>query len=168
MTRRRKVAVVGVDSVEKMEIAPKVKKPSKGEKPAKKFKSEPEWMNGDGINVVKLVLSIQKSECNTVKVITELTKLYNKVGFTRLDVFAILTPITLFQFQMGHDAFMAAFLKMVLVFLTQDENNENAPRVIKFLGIFVASFGEENDDEGGTHAIIQHTFRYILSVNLRN
>lgn len=90
MGRRRKVVVDGeepVEMVEKVETAPKVKKPSKGEKPAKKIKSEPEWMDGEGINVVKLVLSIQKSECNTAKIITELTKLYNKVNFIRLDVY---------------------------------------------------------------------------------
>lgn len=97
MGRRRKVVVDGEDPEENVETAPKAKKLSKGEKPAKKFKSEPEWMSGDGMNVVKLILSIQKSECNTVKIITELTKLYNKVTFFRLDVFVSLTPITLFR-----------------------------------------------------------------------
>lgn len=49
------------------------------EKPAKKFKNDPIWMRGEAPNVAKLVLSIQKSDCNSAKIIAELSKLYTKV-----------------------------------------------------------------------------------------
>lgn len=60
---------------------------------------------------------------------------------------------------------MTVFLKMIQLFLIRDENDEYAPQAMKFFGIFVASFGEELDQDGGTHAIVQHTFKYILSVS---
>jgi hypothetical protein len=44
-------------------------------------KYEPEWMRGDGRIVVDLILSIQKSDINNVKVLAELTKLYKSVKF---------------------------------------------------------------------------------------
>lgn len=89
MERRRKVVSDGKPSG-KVEAAPKVKKPSKREKSAKKTKNEPEWMEGEGKSVVQLILLTQKSECNTAKNLTELTKLYNRVNFIRLDVFVVL------------------------------------------------------------------------------
>lgn len=58
--------------------APPKKKNSK-ETPAKKIKYEPDWMRGDGKKVVNLVLSVQKSDINHAKVMTELTKLYKSV-----------------------------------------------------------------------------------------
>lgn len=66
---------------------------------------------------------------------------------------------------MGHDPFMAVFMKVVTMFMIRDENDDYAPRVLKFLGSFIASFGEYNDDNGSSHAIIQHAFKHILSVS---
>lgn len=65
---------------------------------------------------------------------------------------------------MGHETFMAVFLKMILACMIREENDEYALRLLKFFGTFVASFGEEYDEDGTTHGIIQHSFRYILSV----
>lgn len=59
---------------------PQPKVPKLKEKPAKKFKNDnPNWLGGEAAQVAKLVLSIQKSDCNSVKIIAELTKLYTKV-----------------------------------------------------------------------------------------
>lgn len=81
MGRRRKVVVAESNTDENTEDVPKqTKKQSCKEKPAKKFKNEPDWMSGDGDFVVQLILSIQKSDCNSGKIIAELTKLYNKVS----------------------------------------------------------------------------------------
>lgn len=82
MPRRRKVPVEEQENEVADEVP--VKKSKSKEKPAKKFKKEPEWMKSDGVNVAKLVLSIQKSDCNNTKVIAELTRLYNKVNINRL------------------------------------------------------------------------------------
>lgn len=67
---------------------------------------------------------------------------------------------------MGQKTFMAAFMKIVLMFLTREDNDEYAQRVIKFLGTFVASFGEDVGEDGGSHPIIQNVFDEILSVSL--
>lgn len=88
MTRRRKVPV---EEPENEEV--KLKQPSKKQKikvnSTKNQKNEPEWMQGDCSNVCRLILSVQKSDCNNTKVITELTKLYGKVSCisTVVDVF---------------------------------------------------------------------------------
>lgn len=66
---------------------------------------------------------------------------------------------------MGHEAFMAVFLKMIMAFLMRDEADEYAARALKFIGTFVASFGEEVDEEGNSHLIIRHTFLKILEVS---
>lgn len=81
MPRRRKVPVEEQENEVADEVP--VKNSKSKEKPAKKFKKEPEWMKGDGVNVAKLILSIQKSDCNNTKVIAELTRLYNKVNINR-------------------------------------------------------------------------------------
>lgn len=64
-------------------------KPGKNEKPAKKLKKQPEWLEGDGMTVCNLILSVQKTDCNSAKLITELTKLHKKVNFYSLDVWWI-------------------------------------------------------------------------------
>lgn len=80
MPRKRKVAVVNQENVKPTEkVAVIVKKNDKMEKSNKKQKLEPDWATGDGLNVIKIILSMQKSDCNTNKCITELTKLYRKV-----------------------------------------------------------------------------------------
>ena len=93
MPRRRKVAVEKQENEADTNKNPEKSTKSKG-KPAKKQKSEPEWLQGDGLNISQLVLSVQKTDCNHVKVIAELTKLYNKVKYfsaaTQLDVFVVL------------------------------------------------------------------------------
>lgn len=91
MPRRRKVPV---DEQENVPVAPKAL-PKFKEKPAKKLKLEPDWMKGDGIHVVKLILSVQKSDCNNTKIMAELTKLYNKVKSKFLFVYNF-SPIVWF------------------------------------------------------------------------
>lgn len=83
MPKPRKIRVVDDENQ-----APKVanKKTNSKVSPAKKQKREPEWTNGNGGVVVKLILSILKSDINNVKVITELTKLYKSVSSEFLDV----------------------------------------------------------------------------------
>jgi hypothetical protein len=73
--------------------------------------------------------------------------------------------IFLFTFKMGHAAFMAVFNKMVIAFLIRDDQDEYAPRVLKFIGTFVASFGELVAEDGGSHAIVNDTFEHILGVS---
>lgn len=80
MPRKRKVPVVNQENVvppEKLVMVPR--KPDKSEKPMKRQKREPDWADGDGSNVIKIILSVQKSDCNSNKCSTELTKLYKKV-----------------------------------------------------------------------------------------
>lgn len=64
---------------------------------------------------------------------------------------------------------MSAFIKMTRLFLNRDDGDEIAARVLKFIGNFVASFGEEVDAKTGeTHPIIQDLFKEILTVNWKN
>ena len=80
MPRPRKIRV----EVEETENEPpkiSKKKTSSKETPAKKLRYEPDWLCGDGRTVANLILSIQKSEVNSVKVLAELNKLYNSVCF---------------------------------------------------------------------------------------
>lgn len=77
MTRRRKVVQTEVEEDEVEEFA---KPKSKSKPAAKKQKTEPDWMQGNAIPVINLLLSVQKTECNNVKAIAELTKLYTKVN----------------------------------------------------------------------------------------
>lgn len=79
MGRRRKVAVAEQEN--EAPEPPQAKIPKLKEKPAKKFKNDPSWIRGEAANVAKLVLSIQKSDCNSAKIIAELSKLYTKVKF---------------------------------------------------------------------------------------
>ena len=81
MPRKRKVAVANQENhMPKLEDQMQIKKPNKNEKPAKKLKREPDFMVGDGLNVVKVLLTAQKNDCNSKKCITELHKLYDKVN----------------------------------------------------------------------------------------
>lgn len=62
---------------------------------------------------------------------------------------------------------MTAFNKMTRMFLNREEGDDNATRVLKFVGNFVASFGEEVDEKtGASHEIIQDLFKEILTVNI--
>lgn len=80
MPRKRKVIVVNQENVEPTEkVAIVTKKNDKAEKPNKKQKLEPDWACGEGLEVLKVILSMQKSDCNANKCITELTKIYRKV-----------------------------------------------------------------------------------------
>lgn len=69
---------------------------------------------------------------------------------------------------MGHESFMGVFMKILKVFLKRDENDEYAPRVLKFIGSFVASFGEEIGPDESSHLIIQCVFNELLSVSFCN
>lgn len=84
-------------------------------------------------------------------------------------MFSVVYILTIgFVLQMGHDAFMAVFMKLLMVFLMREENDEYAPRILKFIGSFVASFGEEVGPDESTHLIIQFVFKELLSVSLCN
>lgn len=66
---------------------------------------------------------------------------------------------------MDHKTFVVALLKMTRMFLNRDDGDEVAVRVLKFIGLFVASFGEEVDEQTGeSHPIIQDLFKEILTV----
>lgn len=65
---------------------------------------------------------------------------------------------------MGHVAFMAVFMRVIDLFLMRDEHDEYAPRMLKFIGTFIASFGEEVEPDGGSHPIIQQAFKELLQV----
>lgn len=58
---------------------------------------------------------------------------------------------------------MIVLMKMVMLFLTREENNQYAMRGLKFLGTFIASFGEEVAEDGGSHPIISKVFEDVLS-----
>lgn len=47
---------------------------------AKKQKLDHDWMEGEGATVINILLSVQKTDCNKIKSIAELTKLYKKVN----------------------------------------------------------------------------------------
>lgn len=95
MPRKRKVPVVDQENVEetfKKPITPPVptkttKKKKKAEEDIndlpnpKKQKDVPVWIRGEVENVAKLIISVQKSDVNNAKVITELAKLYKKVKY---------------------------------------------------------------------------------------
>lgn len=66
---------------------------------------------------------------------------------------------------MGHHAFTEVLNKAIILFLIRDENDEYAPRVLKFIGLFVAEFGEDMDENNRTHLIIQYVFKEILDVS---
>lgn len=81
MPRKRKVVVADQENKEPEEkIVTITKKADKNEKPSKKQKIEPVWALGDGLNVIKIILSVQKNDCNGNKCAAELTKLYKKVN----------------------------------------------------------------------------------------
>lgn len=80
MPRKRKVPVVNEENADPDEkVAVVTKKVGKNDKQNKKQKLEPDWASGDGLNVIKVILSVQKSDCNANKCTNELTKLYQKV-----------------------------------------------------------------------------------------
>lgn len=70
---------------------------------------------------------------------------------------------------MEHKTFVEALLKMARMFLNREDGDEIAVRVLKFIGLFISSFGEEvNEETGETHVLIQDVFKEILSViNIR-
>lgn len=80
MPRKRKVPVVVKENVKPQEkLVTTTRKPDKSEKPSKKQKREPDWAADDGLDVIKMILTVQKSDCNLNKCTAELTKLYKKV-----------------------------------------------------------------------------------------
>lgn len=80
MPRKRKVQVKDQENVQPVQkVVTVTKKKVENEKPSKKQKIEPSFATGDGLNVIKIILSIQKSDCNSNKCMNELTKLYKQV-----------------------------------------------------------------------------------------
>lgn len=60
---------------------------------------------------------------------------------------------------------MASLNRLTQIFLIRDDGDEIATRVLKYIGNFVASFGEEVDEATReTHPIIQDLLREILQV----
>lgn len=60
---------------------------------------------------------------------------------------------------------MAVLLKVTVLFLMRDDSDEYAPRVLKFIGSFIASFGEEISENEQSHPLIACMFKEILSVS---
>lgn len=50
-------------------------------------------------------------------------------------------------------------------FLIQEDGNEFSMRVLKFIGVFVASFGEEVTDSGASHPVVESSFNELLNVS---
>lgn len=67
---------------------------------------------------------------------------------------------------MDHANFFEIFRKLILAFITLPESqSENANKMLKFLGSFVASYGEVTLPDGDTHPLITKTFDEILEVS---
>lgn len=66
---------------------------------------------------------------------------------------------------MQHSTFMRSFIHILRVFLNRDEGDEYATRVLKFMAMYVASYGEETTESGASHPIIDTIFGELLSVN---
>lgn len=167
MPRKRKVQVVNQENVEPVEkIAVITKKNDKPEKSNKKQKIEPDWATGSSASVVKIILSMQKSDCNTNKCTTELNKMYRAVSCKQKNSHWI--SLLYLLLKMDHKSFMIPFIKITRLFLCRDERHEGANRVLKFIGHFVASFGEEVDAKtGASHPLIQDLFKEILKVTTK-
>lgn len=68
---------------------------------------------------------------------------------------------------MKHEQFMKAFMQVLLVTMHREENDENANRILKLAALFIASYGEDGDEETNlTHPIICSAFESILEVSL--
>ena len=66
---------------------------------------------------------------------------------------------------MNHHEFMAGFMQVVFVAMHREENDENANRIMKLAALFIASYGEDGDEETNlTHPIICNAFERILMV----
>ena len=66
---------------------------------------------------------------------------------------------------MNHDEFMSAFMQVVFSAMHREENDENANRIMKLAALFIASYGEDGDEENNlTHPIIINAFERILTV----
>ena len=63
---------------------------------------------------------------------------------------------------------MKSFLMTLRAFLIQEDGNEFSMRVLKFIGVFVASFGEEVTDSGASHPVVESSFNELLSVSNNN
>ncbi|KAG5674938.1 hypothetical protein PVAND_004882 [Polypedilum vanderplanki] len=144
MPRKRKVVIINQENEKPLEtIVEKPTKTTQAEKPAKKQKREPDFMIGDGLNVIKTILSVQKTECNSQKALIELKKLYER---------------------MSHSDFMKSFMAALQVFLIRDDGDEYASRGLKFMGVFIAEYGEVHTESGASHPIIDTFFKQILEI----
>jgi hypothetical protein len=66
---------------------------------------------------------------------------------------------------LGQAKFVGMFNKVIMACLIRpDSDSENVTKLLKFIGSFVASFGEETTEDGGSHPLIASTFDLILSV----
>jgi hypothetical protein len=63
---------------------------------------------------------------------------------------------------------MKSFLMTLRAFLIQEDGNEFSSRVLKFIGVFVASFGEEVTESGASHPVVESAFNELLSVRSIN
>lgn len=69
--------------------------------------------------------------------------------------------------QMSHSAFMKPFLMTLRAFLNQEDGNECTQKALKFMGIFIASYGEEMTESGASHPVLETSFNELLSVSLK-
>jgi hypothetical protein len=60
---------------------------------------------------------------------------------------------------------MKSFIAALQTFLIRDDGDEFASRGLKFMGVFVAEYGEAVTPSGASHPIIDTFFKEILEVN---
>lgn len=73
-----------------------------------------------------------------------------------------------FHCQMEHSEFFDVFKKVINAFLIVPETqSDNANKILKFIGSFVASYGEMTLPNDECHPLITSTFNEILSVRFQ-
>jgi hypothetical protein len=68
---------------------------------------------------------------------------------------------------MDHETFMKSLLTVARAFMNRGEGDEFAARVLKFLAFFIAIYGDETSENGGSHPVVVYIFRELLSVNFQ-
>lgn len=174
MPRPRKVAIPQEEPKEvtgkaqkKEKAAPSKAKNAKLNPPnaAKKVKIDYEQaFSHDGKNLAQIILGLQRNSSNVSKSVTDLKKVYEKVRESSVffDFNRIIFQLDL---QMEHSAFFDIFKKVMLAFLILPETqSDNANKILKFIGSFVASYGDVTQPNGDTHPLITNIFDEILAV----
>jgi hypothetical protein len=62
--------------------------------------------------------------------------------------------------------FMTVLMQTIRLFMNRDDGDEIASRVLRFIGNFIASFGEEVTESGSSHPVVEMAFKELLSVRI--